>query len=204
MTDTLSIDKGAKINIEKVSGGKHQFVIGLGWNTDADLDASAFLCKQDSAGGNATCVGKPGVVYFGQKEAPGIKHLGDALSGEGNAAGEPDEYITLDCDKLQPDVDQVEVWANIYKSEENGLTFGKVKDAFISIFVGKDDGAGNLVPDGAPIVKYNLSEDYFTDTAVQFGSIYKADGQWRFHATPDGGNKLSIRELINSYVPGAV
>lgn len=202
---TLSIEKGDKINITKEAGGHSLFVVGLGWNTTADLDASAFLCQQDPAGGNAKCVGTPGVVYFRQKEAPGIKHLGDALSGTGNAPGDPDEYITIDGTQVQADVDQIDVWANIYNARAQGLTFRNVKDAFIAIYAGERQADGSIAPKGEPMVRYPLNEDYATATAVQFGSLYRSPGStdWRFNAT-DSGQVLEIGELINSYVPGAV
>lgn len=200
---TLSVEKGQRVNLEK--GGSHNlWVVGLGWDTSADLDASAFLCAQDPAGGDAKCVGQPGVVYFNQKTAPGVVHLGDALSGEGNAAGIPDEYITIDTSKLQTEVDQIDVWANIYQAQARNQNFGLVKDAFMAIYKGKEEN-GKIVPvdPATPEVRYDLTEDYSTATAVQFGSLYKKDGTWRFSAI-DSGQKLEIADLINSYVPGAV
>lgn len=198
---TLSIEKGQRVNLQKEAAGHTLFVVGLGWNTSADLDASAFLCKQ-VPGGDAKCVGTPGVVFFNQKEAPGVIHYGDALTGEGNAAGTPDEYISIDVTKLQPEVDQIDIWANIYQARDRGQNFGIVNDAFISIFRGKKDG-DKIVPDGEPLVRYDLTEDSSADTAVQFGALYKKDGEWRFQAL-NAGQKLEINELINSYVPGAV
>ena len=36
------------------------------------------------------------------------------------------------------------------------------------------------------IARYDLSEDYSTETAVIFGELYKKDGDWRFAAKGDG------------------
>ena len=38
------------------------------------------------------------------------------------------------------------------------------------------------------IAKYELDEDYSTETAIEFGKLYRKDGTWRFQAVGVGYN----------------
>lgn len=208
---TMVVEKGQRTNIEKASGGSKVFIVGLGWDTEADLDASAVLCKQQPGDADAVCVGQPGFVYFGQLKSGGggICHSGDVTNGLGNDANLDDERIVIDTAKCEAEGgDQVDIWANIYKARERGLKFSNVKSAYLRIYAWP---AGTPVPEasaiktmvlGAPMLQYDLQEDYSTSTAVQFGSFYLKDGEWRFGAL-DQGMVAEITDIINSYLPGA-
>lgn len=197
---TLSVEKGERVNIQKESGGGTLFVVGIGWTTQADLDTSAFLCKQQP-NGDATCIGNPGAIYFNQKVSSdgAVTHLGDNRTGQGNSADEDDERIVFDLGKLTGGVDQIDLWVNIY---DTGINFGSVKDAYCRIYPASYDAAGQLVL-GAALLKYDLTEDYSRYNALQFGSLYLKDASWRFQAL-DQGQKATISDIINSYLPGSV
>ena len=39
---------------------------------------------------------------------------------------------------------------------------------------------------GAEVVRYDLTEDYSTETAMVFGEIYRHNGDWKFRAVGQG------------------
>lgn len=48
------------------------------------------------------------------------------------------------------------------------------------------------------ILKYELEEDFSVETAVEFGRIYKRNGQWKFEAI-GMGQKGGLQEYLNKY-----
>lgn len=43
-------------------------------------------------------------------------------------------------------------------------------------------------PTGEELLRYDLSEDYSTETAIVFGELYKHAGEWKFNAVGSGFN----------------
>ena len=48
---------------------------------------------------------------------------------------------------------------------------------------------------GEVLAEYDLDEDYSDKTALQFGSLYRRDGEWRFQAV-GAGFKLNLATFI--------
>lgn len=167
------LPKGGNIQIANVVFG-----IGLGWNpaktgVDFDLDASALLLTDDKKPATNTPV-----IYYGVKEDSrnSIRHSGDNLTGEGNG---DDELILVDCAKLDPTVNEIDVIVNIYKAAERRQNFGQVSDAYVRLFD---------ITTGEVFVRYDLSEDYSMNSGVFVGKIYKHNDQWKFKAVGAGVN----------------
>lgn len=210
----LSVQKDERLNIQKLSGGASVFVLGLGWNSDADLDASAVMCKQiDDDLANSKCVGEPGFIFFNQKRSASgaVVHMGDALTGEGNDAADNDELIVIDTAKLaQEGADQLDLWVTIFKAVERKQKFSNVKGAFVRIYAMPDGFVAPASKDALDVIlrplpaltQYDLTEDYSLYTAVQFGCLYLKAGEWRFGAL-NQGLSAEIGDIIHSYLPNA-
>jgi tellurium resistance protein TerD len=69
------------------------------------------------------------------------------------------------------------VVVTIDEAEARQQNFGQVRNAFIRIY---DE------TNGQELLKYELDEDFSTETAVEFGRIYKRNGAWRFEAVGIG------------------
>ena len=69
------------------------------------------------------------------------------------------------------------VAVSIYDAEARAQSFGQVRNAFIRIV----NQAG-----GTEIARYDLSEDASTETAMIFGELYRASGEWEFRAVGQG------------------
>jgi tellurium resistance protein TerD len=173
----ISLTKGGNVSLSKSDPTLQRMVIGLGWDqreTDGqefDLDASAFLlneagrCRRDG----------DFVFYHNLKSAEGsVEHTGDNRTGDGDG---DDEQIKVDLSRVPADVGKVAITVTIYDADARRQSFGQVQNAFIRIV--NDET-------GAEVVRYDLSEDYSTETAMIFGEVYRHGAEWKFRAVGQG------------------
>lgn len=184
----IDLSKGARVNLEKEAPGLKNIKIGLGWNPNAtdtggdfDLDASVFMI--DSSGKTPTS--KYFVFYNNNTSEDGSTvHEGDNKTGEGDG---DDEVVSVDLEKISDTVTEIIFVVTIHDSEERKQNFGQVPSSFIRIFDGSTE-----------IAKYELDEDFSTETAVEFGKLYKKDGSWRFQAVGNGYNG-GLQSFVDKY-----
>jgi tellurium resistance protein TerD len=190
---SISLEKGQKIDLEK-GGALSKIRAGLGWDANQfasggtfDLDVSVFVCKNENS--NPKLLSDKHFVFYGNKSTPNgsVVHSGDNLTGD--AVGD-DESINIDLTKLEADVTEISFIVTIYKADERGQKFGMVKNSFIRLV----DEAGG----GKEIAKFSLEDDFSVETAVQFGSLYKKDGHWRFSAV-GAGFKKGLDQFVQIY-----
>ena len=112
--------------------------------------------------------------------------MADNLTGEGEG---DDESIKIDLSKIDPRATEITFVATIHKADERKQNFGQVRNAFIRIY-----NAAN----GEEILRYDLDEDFSVETAVEFGRLYKRNGQWKFEAIGTG-QKAGLGEYLNKY-----
>lgn len=178
MSTTISLEKGVKVDLNKEAPGLTAVFLGLGWDTNSatggaafDLDASAFLLNTSGK------ISDPGhFVYFKNlKSSDGsVNHRGDNLTGVGDG---DDEVVDVELDKVPADVEQIVFVVNIYDAINRKQNFGQVKNAFIRL-VDKNTGT--------EILRYDLGEDYSSETGVLFGRLYRHGGAWKFEASGIG------------------
>ncbi len=176
----VSLSKGGKVNLSKGTPGLSKVKIGLGWDSRAtdgaefDLDASVFLL--DDAG--KTRSEADFVFYNNMKAVNGaVEHMGDNTTGGGDG---DDEEIKIDFDSIVKNdagVKKLSFVVTIHEAEQRNQNFGQVENAFIRVV---NDASGE------ELVRYDLSEDYSTETALIFGELYVKDGEWRFGAVGQG------------------
>lgn len=185
----VNLVKGQKVDITKGSEGLKQLVIGLGWDVNKydgssfDLDSSAFLVGDD---GKVSSVND--FVYFNHLRHPSgaVIHSGDNLTGDGNG---DDEQIIVDLSKIPTHVSKIVFAVTIYAAEDRMQNFGMVNNAFIRV-LDKDKNE--------EILKYDLDEDYSTETAMVLGELYKRNGEWKFSAIGQG-YAGGLKALCNSF-----
>jgi tellurium resistance protein TerD len=187
----VSLSKGQKVDLTKSNPGLTKVVVGLGWDTNKydggkefDLDASAFLCKAD---GKSDAEGKD-FVFYGAKVHPSgaVEHTGDNRTGAGDG---DDEQIKIDLSKVPADIEKIDITVTIHEAVERNQNFGQVSNAFIRIFNEADN---------TELLKYDLGEDYSTETAVVFGQLYRNNGEWKFNAI-GAGFAGGLAALCNNY-----
>jgi tellurium resistance protein TerD len=181
----INLTKGQRIDV-----GLQQAGIGLGWNPNSqassqpyDLDASAFML-----GENGKLVSSDFFVFYNQPVSPdgAVRSSGDNRDGEGDG---DDETLFANLPAVDPRVSEIVVVVTIHEAVERGQNFGQVRNAFIRIY----DQANNL-----EICKYELDEDFSTESAVEFGRLYRRNGAWKFEAIGRGHNG-GLEGLLNHY-----
>jgi tellurium resistance protein TerD len=78
---------------------------------------------------------------------------------------------------LPAEVAKIVVGVTIYEAEKRRQHFGQVSNAFMRLI----DESNNQ-----EVVRYDLSEDYSTETALIFGELYRHKGEWKFKAIGQG------------------
>lgn len=173
----LSLQKGGNISLSKQDANLQRILVGLGWDprsTDGqafDLDASAFLL---TAAGRVR--GDHDFIFYNQlRSAEGsVEHTGDNRTGVGDG---DDESIRVDLTKVPADIEKIAVAVTIDQADARRQNFGQVGGAFIRI-LNEDNGQ--------ELTRYDLGEDFSTETAVIFGEIYRHGGEWKFRAVGQG------------------
>lgn len=190
---TVSLVKGQNVNITKDNPGLTEITVGLGWNprvsagAQFDLDASAFLLNAD---GSVRSAGD--FVFFNNKvQSPegAVLHSGDNLTGEGEG---DDETMLVDLAKVPSDVERIRFVVNIYDAITRRQNFGQVGGAYIRA----------MDSSGSELARYDLSEDYSVDTTVEFGELYRNNGEWKFRALGEGKGQLDLTALARTYGVG--
>ncbi len=181
----INLEKGQRVNVDLP-----KFTIGLGWDTnssstgvDFDLDASVFIL-----GENRKILNDNYFVFYNNLKSPdeAVEHTGDNLTGEGDG---DDESIKIDLSKLTPAATEIVVVVTIHQAESRKQNFGQVHNSFVRIY---------NTDTNEEILKYELEEDFSVETAVEFGRIYKKNGQWKFEAL-GVGQKGGLQEYLNKY-----
>lgn len=181
----INLEKGQRVNVDLL-----KFTIGLGWDTNTsstgsafDLDASVFIL-----GENKKLISDEYFIFYNNLKSPdgSVAHTGDNLDGEGEG---DDESIKINLSSITPQATEIVIVVTIHQAEERKQNFGQVHNSFIRIF---------NTDTQEEILKYELEEDFSVETAVEFGRIYKRNGQWKFEAI-GVGQKGGLQEYLNTY-----
>ncbi len=170
--------------------------IGLGWDPnegtghDFDLDASAFMLNE-----GRLIPSEAFFVFYGNTDSPdgSLHHTGDDPTG-GNSADGDDESIQVDLSKTDPSVSEILFVVTIHDAVARRQNYGQVRNSYIRIV---DDNTGQEV------AKYELGEDFSIETAVEFGRLYKRNGQWKFEASGIG-YKEDLAFFLSKYYKGEI
>ncbi len=178
----VSLSKGGKISLAKVaadagiSGGLTKIMVGLGWDvnrydggTDFDLDAAAFMLA-----GTGKVRSSDDFIFYNQKVGPGVEHMGDNRTGEGEG---DDEVINVDLNAIPADIERVSFTVTIDQAEQRNQNFGMVENSYIRVV----DAAS-----GTELIRYDLGEDFSVETAVVVADLYRHNGEWKFNAIGSG------------------
>lgn len=186
----FNLEKGGRFNLSKEAPGLTKVKACLGWDAngfdsgvDFDLDASVF-----GLAANGKLLNNEHFIFYNQAATPNksIVHSGDNRTGD---AAADDEVISLDLSLMAADLTELSFIVTIHDAEVRKQNFGQVKNSYIRL-VNADTGA--------ELARYSLEDDFSTETAVQFGSLYKKDGQWLFKAV-GAGFKKGLSDFVQVY-----
>lgn len=173
----VSLSKGGNVSLSKSVPALKNILVGLGWESrsttgqDYDLDASAFLLGEND---KVRC--DEDFIFYNQlcSKCGSIEHTGDNRTGDGDG---DDEIIKISLERVPDYVKRIVICTTIDNAVAKKQNFGQVSDAFIRI-VNNDDNI--------EIVRFDLSEDYSTETAMIFGEVYRHNNEWKFKAVGQG------------------
>jgi tellurium resistance protein TerD len=181
----INLEKGQRVNVNLP-----KFVVGLGWDANAsstgqdfDLDASVFVL-----GENKKLLTDSHFVFYNNLISPdnAVEHTGDNLTGDGDG---DDESIKIDLSKINQNATELCFVVTIHDAENRKQNFGQVRNSFVRVYN----------PDTKEeILKYELEEDFSVETAVEFGRLYKRNGEWKFEAV-GVGLKGGLQDFLNKY-----
>ncbi|TCM66458.1 tellurium resistance protein TerD [Acinetobacter calcoaceticus] len=185
----ISLNKGGNLSLSKTDPNLTKVLVGLGWDArstdgaDFDLDASAFLL-----GANDKVRGEQDFIFYNQpRSAEGsVEHTGDNRTGAGDG---DDESIKIELNTVPADVQKVVITVTIHDAETRRQNFGQVQNAFIRIVNDQSQ---------VEIVRFDLNEDYSTETAMVFGELYRHNNEWKFRAVGQG-YAGGLRAMCNQY-----
>ncbi|RRJ90064.1 TerD family protein [Paenimyroides tangerinum] len=181
----INLQKGQRENINAP-----KFIVGLGWDTNTtstgnafDLDASVFIL-----GENKKILTDRHFIFYNNLKAPNesVVHTGDNLTGDGDG---DDEQIIVDLSKIEDNASEICIVITIHDANDRNQNFGQVRNSFIRIV----DASSNQ-----ELLKYELEEDFSIETAVEFGRIYRRNGEWKFEAV-GSGMRGGLEDYLNKY-----
>lgn len=191
----LNLAKNNSINITKALPGLTKFAVGLSWDANSDLDASALAL---GANGKILNPDDQNVAYYRnatnnpygepQNPVPGVTHSGDAR--DGSAAGD-DETITIDTSLLRADVERVLIAITTF-SEGEPEVFGNAANPVAKLY----DASGKV------LVEVKLNEDAAFSTAMEFVELAKENGNWIFRnlTNPVGvGSAAGLADVLTAH-----
>ncbi len=173
----ITLAKGGNLSLSKEDPNLTQAILGLGWDVrstdgqDFDLDASAFLLTAS----DKVRADSDFIFYNQMRSTDGsVEHTGDNRTGAGEG---DDEQIKIDLSKVPSDIQKVAFTVTIHDAEARRQSFGQVRNAFIRLINEKTN---------AEIVRFDLGEDFSTETAVIFAEVYRNNNEWKFRAVGQG------------------
>lgn len=196
----FNLSKGQRFKIAK-SDGLSKIKVVLDWDSDADLDASTFLC-----GDEGVILNDAGFVFYNSEnrekpfdravygnkrrwmaETRPMSSDGAVLGSLDDRNGDSGEQIDVDLDKVDPKVCEIVFVVSIH---DDGKTFGDIKGAFISVINAEND---------EELCRYELAEAFTEETALSVAKlVVNEDGDWEFEAV-GVGHVGGLETLIDIY-----
>ena len=174
----INLKKGGRIDLSKEAPSLKKVALGLGWDTndtdtgvDFDLDVSIFMLNVEGK------MPEDGYfIFYNNINSPdgSVSHQGDNRTGEGDA---DDETVFIELNKINQNIEELIIVVTIDEAQTRDQNFGQVENSFIRLYD---------IETNKEIAKYELDEDFSSETAVEFGRLYKKSGSWRFKAVGSG------------------
>jgi tellurium resistance protein TerD len=206
LTNSDFIKRGDSADLDwlKKEDGKKLAFVGLGWDSEADLDASLLLL-----GANGMPRSQNDLYFYNhlfdgqtdankgdkefQKKSP-IVHTGDARASAADDNGD-EEVILIDFAKIPADIQKLAVVVSIYGK---GVTFGQVTNAYVRVCSCSDENLWLNGEGGTEELRYDLEEEASTANAFLFCEISRNGAGWTFTAT---GETIGDGSGDNGLVP---
>lgn len=186
----LNLAKGGVLDLGKVAPALKHVILGCGWDVanngpTADLDLSAILVPKGARITQQNAMEH--VVFYNNQAVQGVRSTGDNRTGIGEG---DDEQIIVDLDLVSPNIEKIIFIVTIFDATSKRQTFGMVQNAFARLVDQETNDE---------ICRYELSNEYSTDTCIQFCSLNRTPNGWQFEAVGKGSNG-DLNSLLTQYM----
>ena len=185
---SIELTKGDRFNLSKEAPDFNKVAIALGWQVSQtaqnyDIDASVFML-----GADGRIPDERYFVFYNNLTSPdgAVRHSGDNTTGQ--IEGD-DETVYVDLSLINAAVEEIVFVVTVHDGHAKNQNFSQVKNAFIRLY--------NLET-GSELVRYNLKEVFAQETALEFGRLYRKNGEWRFQAVGQGYN-AGLQSFVDKY-----
>jgi len=185
---SIELTKGERFNLSKETPDFKKVAIALGWQVSQtaqnyDIDASVFML-----GADGRIPDERYFVFYNNLTSPdsAVRHSGDNTTGQ--IEGD-DETVYVDLNRIDAAVEEIVFVVTVHEGQAKNQNFSQVRNAFIRLY--------NLET-GSELVRYNLKEVFAKETALEFGRLYRKNGEWRFQAVGQGYN-AGLQSFVDKY-----
>ena len=183
----IELTKGGRFNLSKEAPDSKKTAVSLGWKINQgqryDIDASVFML-----GANGKVPDEKYFVSYNNIQSidDSLKHLGGSKTRQGDG---DEETVHVDLSKIDSAIQELVFVVTIHNGQEKKQNFSQVRNAFIKISNQETRKA---------LVHYNLREAFSQETALEFGRLYKKNGEWRFQAVGEWYN-TGLQSFVDQY-----
>jgi stress response protein SCP2/uncharacterized protein YegL len=191
----IQLKKGERFNLSKTSPNLTKVAIALGWEIGTELslsDSNPQSCDIDASvfalGSDGKIPDEKYFVFYNNSQSPdgAIAHSGDNQTGQTQG---DDETIYVDLEKVTAAVEEMVFVVTIHDAHAKHQNFSQIRNAFIRLYDRQT---------GSELARYDLTEAFSEETAVEFGRLYKKDAAWRFQAVGQG-YKAGLQSFVDKY-----
>ncbi|TAG71159.1 MAG: TerD family protein [Oscillatoriales cyanobacterium] len=169
----MQLSKGERFNLSQEAPDLKKMAIALGWQvTEAgqsyDIDVSAFMLGSDGKLPDDNFF-----IFYNNLQSSD----GSVLQSipENNPAKENKTIYGIILEKVNPEIVEITFVVTIHEADKINASFRNIRNSFIKI-VNLDTG----------------------ETALEFGRLYRKNGEWRFQAV-GAGYQAGLKSFVDKY-----
>jgi len=184
----MQLSKGERFNISKEAPGLKKMAIALGWLvTEAgqsyEIDVSAFMLGSDGKIPNDEYL-----IFYNNLQSFDSSVL-KSIPDQNNRGQENKTIYGVILERVNPEIEEITFVVTIHEADKINANFSNIRNSFIKIC--------NL-DTGTELVRYELKENFSRETAVEFGRLYRKNGEWRFQAV-GAGYQAGLQSFVDKY-----
>ena len=223
----IRLEKGQRINLEKDNGAKlTRFCVGCNWGAiivektgflgfgtkkeELDVDVDLSCVMTDSNGKLVDALYSPlyKKEFFQAAGLPigkdwsadkSMYHTPDDTEGDkGGDDGLDNEIITVDLTKVNPVIDQIFFFLNIY--QPRNIDFQRIPYVAIRMYEGTPKKVKSI------FAQYDVAKEnqFMGKNALIMGKLYRRNGDWKFAAIGDAFDdqndiRQTVKRILTSY-----
>ncbi|MCU0542174.1 MAG: TerD family protein [Oscillatoriaceae cyanobacterium Prado104] len=184
---SVQLTKGDRFNLAQTAPGLKKVAIALGWQVrdageNCEIDASAFML-----GADGKIPKNEYFIFYNNLQSP------DGAVLQSVPQARPDRenksLFGVILEKISPQIQEVVFVVTIHEAEKFNLNFSKVDNAFIKI---------SDLDTFTELARYELTDNFSQETALEFGRLYRKNEEWRFQAVGQG-YQAGLKSFVDKY-----